>query len=104
MADVRQTDGTSNSPIRSFCYKQRPTYYTPPSQDRTRCVIPPNLFGKLGSKRKYPEQEKLTIDEDERSTRSRNTEVYIDEYGWFQLENGNWKNQLSGEVSAERPY
>lgn len=78
-----------------------PTYYTPPSGNRTTSVIPPGLF--ISAKRQLF-QESIIIGEVQSEVTTMGIEGDADMFGWSKLHDNTWYNVVTGEKSEVSPY
>jgi hypothetical protein len=78
-----------------------PTYYTPPSGDRNKSVIPPQSFCK-GKRRLFPER--VIIGEDSPQVVMLQMKGAEDMFGWVKMDDNIWYNSVSGEKSDVSPY
>ncbi|KAI7878371.1 uncharacterized protein EV154DRAFT_525036 [Mucor mucedo] len=78
-----------------------PTYYTPPSGQRNKSVIPNQLFYK--EKRRLF-HERVVIGEDNPEVVTLETKGDEDMFGWVEMVDDTWYNSVTGEKSDVSPY
>ncbi|KAI7878385.1 uncharacterized protein EV154DRAFT_576469 [Mucor mucedo] len=78
-----------------------PTYYTRPSGDRNKSIIPPQLF--CEEKRRLF-HERVVIGEDSPEVVTLETKGAEDMFGWVEMVDDTWYNSVTGEKSDVSPY
>ncbi|KAI9477710.1 MAG: hypothetical protein EXX96DRAFT_608368 [Benjaminiella poitrasii] len=78
-----------------------PTYYTPPLGDRTRSIIPLQLFCKEKHRLFH---ERVIIGENSAEAVMVEMKGVEDMFGWIEMDDDTWYNSETGEKSDVSPY